>query len=108
MANSPEVPAKTGWYIDKGIPVAVIFTIVSAVGGLIVGVSQQAATVAQHATQIAKLEAFDEKTQENDRKTVELLARLDERLYYQNKLIENFAQRFASGNMKLPTTTTTP
>lgn len=90
-APAESTPPET-WHVTKAIPAVTIVTIFAAIlaqsAALVWQVSQLNTRLEQHTTDIAALKAFDAASQANDRKTVDILARLEERLAGQTRILE--------------------
>lgn len=95
-SSDVESRVKQGWRVVKDIPIAILITLFFNAAAMVWWTSQQNAMINNHAISISRLEAYDEKSKENDRRTVELLARLEERLSSQIRVLERLEQKLAS------------
>jgi cell division protein FtsB len=85
---------KESWHLSKSVPVTLILAILVNTGGTFWWASNLATQVSHNTFTIAELKAYDKVVSDNDRKTVEVLARLEERLAAQVRVLERMEARF--------------
>jgi hypothetical protein len=84
MGKPPVEP----WHLSKSVPITLIAAILVQTAGMVWQAAQLNAQVGYHAQQIAELKAAEASRKIDERKTNEGLARLDERLLAQTKILE--------------------
>lgn len=85
------------WHLDRRVPIALILTVAIQTAGMVWWASALSSQVASHDRWIQKAEVTLARSAEDDRRTSELLGRLDERLGSLQRSIDQLARTLPSG-----------
>jgi Tfp pilus assembly protein PilO len=77
------------WHLDRRVPLALILTLALQTGGMVWWASALSSQVQSHDTRISRTEAQISQLASDDRKTAELLGRLDERLVSLDRTLQH-------------------
>lgn len=76
------------WHADKRVPLALIFAMAVQTAGIVWWAGTLTSRVQQHTADIAALQAREGVRTAEDRRTADILARLDERLKFQTEIMQ--------------------
>jgi Tfp pilus assembly protein PilO len=77
------------WHLDRRVPLVLILTLALQTGGMVWWASALSSQVQNHDTRISRAESQISQLASDDRKTAELLGRLDERLVSLDRTLQH-------------------
>lgn len=97
MSGTTIPDGREPWHLSRSVPITLILAILVQTGGMIWWASTLSAKVEYHDQEIIKIRSTEIHRQADDRRTYEALARLDERLQSQIRILERVENSLVRG-----------
>lgn len=85
------------WHLDRKVPVAIILSLVVQTAGLVWWAASLSGRQDEHSRRISQLEAADARQATESQRVSEALARMDERMLAQTRILQRIEEQLSRG-----------